>query len=48
MLTGKPMNDGDALNMLIVEVARTKFFATQYQEWHALPGNQKTLVNTFA
>ena len=32
MLAGKQMNDEDALNMLIVVVARAEFFTTQYQE----------------
>ena len=41
MLAGKPINDDDALNMLIVVVARTGLFANAYQEWHILPPVQK-------
>ena len=27
-------------------IARTRLFATQYQEWHITNNNQRTLVNT--
>ena len=33
--------------MLIVVLARTGLFSRDYQEWHALLPNQRTLLNAF-
>ena len=43
----KPIGADDALNMLMVVLARTRMFAHEYQEWHGLPVQKQTLNNTF-
>ena len=37
----------DALNMLITVLVTTGLFQTQYEEWHALPEDEKNLTNAF-
>ena len=37
----KPISPGDALNMMMVVITRTRLFATQYQEWHGRNPNKK-------
>ena len=44
----KPIGADDALNMLMVVLARTRMFAREYQEWHGLPVQERTLNNAFA
>ena len=44
---GKPISDEDALNVLLVVIARTRLFARDYQEWHQQADADKTLTNAF-
>ena len=37
----------DALNMFITVLVATGLFQTQYEEWHALPEDEKNLTNAF-
>ena len=43
----KPIGADDALNMMMVVIARTKLFAREYQEWHSHPDVDRTLSNAF-
>ena len=44
---GKPIGSDDALNMMMVVLAKTRLFSREYQEWHGLPDAQKTLAIAF-
>ena len=44
---GKPINNEDSLNMVMVVVTRTRMFPAAYQEWHSRPANQKTIYDAF-
>ena len=37
----------DVLNMFLTVIVATGLFQTQYEEWHALPEDEKTLANAF-
>ena len=41
----KPIGADDALNMILIVLARTTLFARECQEWHGLPDQDRTLKN---
>ena len=38
----KPISPNDALNMIMIVIAQTRLFVTQYQEWHGRNANEKS------
>ena len=42
-----PIIANDVLNMLLAVILATSVFQLEYTEWHALPANQKTLLNAW-
>ena len=42
-----PIITTDVLNMLLAVILATGVFQLEYTEWHALPANQKTLLNAW-
>jgi hypothetical protein len=43
----QPINANDVLNMLLAVILDTGLFQLKYTEWHALPDNEQTIVNTW-
>ena len=41
------IENGDVLNMLLSVIVKTKQFEWEYEEWHNLPNDSKTLINAF-
>jgi hypothetical protein len=41
------IENGDVLNMLLSVIVKTKQFEREYEEWHNLPNDSKTLINAF-
>ena len=42
-----PISPNDVLNMLLAVILATGVFQLECTEWHALPSNQRTILNAW-
>ena len=42
-----PLSPNNVLNMLLAVILATCVFQLEYSEWHALPANERTILNAW-